>query len=78
MIAAGRGGPEALAAEDRRWIYSWTGLRQPIPLEFWPDLRFDFEANKASNDTFSYSHVNIDQDGAAGPQGDTSPGSSRG
>jgi hypothetical protein len=51
-------------------IYSWTGLRQPIPPEFWPNLRFDFEANKASNDKFSYSHVNIDQDGAAGPQGD--------
>ncbi len=51
-------------------IYSWTGLRQPIPPEFWPDLRFDFEANKASNDKFSYSHVNIDQGGAAGPQGD--------
>jgi hypothetical protein len=51
-------------------IYSWTGLRQPIPPEFWPDLRFDFETNKASSDKFSYSHVTIDQDGAAGPQGD--------
>jgi hypothetical protein len=46
-------------------IYSGTGLRQPIPPEFWPDLRFDFEANKASNDKFSYSHVTIDQDGPA-------------
>jgi hypothetical protein len=51
-------------------IYSWTSLRQPIPPEFWPDLRFDFEANKASNHKFSYSHVTIDQDGPAGPQGD--------
>jgi hypothetical protein len=51
-------------------IYSWTGLRQPIPPEFWPDLKFDFEANKASNDKFSYSHVTIDQDDPAGSQGD--------
>ena len=51
-------------------IYSWTGLRQPIPPEFWSDLRFDFEANKASNDKFSYSHVTIDQDDPAGHQGD--------
>jgi len=42
-------------------IYSWAGLRQPIPLELWPDLRFDFEANNASDD---------DQDGPAGSQGD--------
>jgi hypothetical protein len=34
------------------------------------DLRFDFEANKASNDEFSYSHVTIDQDGPAGSQED--------
>ena len=33
-------------------------------------MRFDFEANKASNDEFSYSHVTIDQDGPAGSQGD--------
>jgi hypothetical protein len=33
-------------------------------------LRFDFEANKASNDKFSYSHVTIDQDDSAGSQGD--------
>jgi hypothetical protein len=100
VIAAGRGGPEALAAENiyalaekmiasfrelgascqiiGDGIYSWTGLRQPIPPEFWPDLRFDFEANKASNNKFSYSHVTIDQDGPAGPQGISSPGSSRG
>jgi hypothetical protein len=51
-------------------INSRTALRQPIPPEFWPDLRFDFEANKASNDKFSYSHVTIDQDGSAGSQGD--------
>jgi hypothetical protein len=92
VIAAGRGGPEALAAEDiyalvekmiasfrelgasgqiiGHGIYSGTGLRQPIPPEFWPDLRFDFEANKASNDKFSYSHVTIDQDDSAGSQGD--------
>ena len=92
VIAAGRGGPEALAAEDiyalaekmiasfrelgasgqiiGDGIYSWTGLRQPIPPEFWPDLKFDFEANKASNDKFSYSHVTIDQDDPAGSQGD--------
>jgi hypothetical protein len=92
VIAAGRGGQEALAQEDisalaetmitsfrelgasgqiiGHGIYSWAGLRQPIPLELWPDLRFDFEANKASNDEFSYSHVTIDQDDPAGPQGD--------
>ncbi len=90
VIAAGRDGQEALAAEDisalaekmiasfrelgasgqiiGHGIYSWTGLRQPIPPEFWPDLGFDFEANKASNDKFSYSHVTIDQDGPAGSQ----------
>jgi hypothetical protein len=51
-------------------IYSWTGLRQPIPPEFWPDLKFAFEANKASNDKFSYSHVTIDQHDSAGSQGD--------
>jgi hypothetical protein len=84
VIAAGRGGQKALAAEDiyslvekmvasfrelgasgqiiGHGIYSWTGLRQPIPPELWPDLRFDFEANKASIDKFSYSHVIIDQD----------------
>jgi hypothetical protein len=87
VIAAGRGGQEALAQEDisalaetmitsfrelgasgqiiGHGIYSWAGLRQPIPLELWPDLRFDFEANKASDDEFSYSHVTIDQDGPA-------------
>jgi hypothetical protein len=92
VIAAGRGGPEALAAEDiyalaekmiasfrelggsgqinGHGINSGTALRQPIPPEFWPDLRFDFEANKASNDKFSYSYVTIDQDGSAGSQGD--------
>jgi hypothetical protein len=48
----------------------WTALRQPIPPELWPDLKFDFEANKASNDKFSYSHVTIDQDDPAGHQGD--------
>ena len=90
VIAAGRGGPEALAAEDiyalaekmiasfrelgasgqiiGDGIYSWTGLRQPIPPELWP-VRFDFEANKASIDKFSYSHVTIDQH-PAGHQGD--------
>jgi hypothetical protein len=92
VIAAGRGGPEALAQEDiyalvekmiaslqelgasgqiiGHGICSWTGLRQPIPPEFWPDLKFDFEANKASNDKLSYSHVTIDQDDSAGSQGD--------
>ena len=92
VIAAGRGGQEALAAEDiyalvekmiasfqelgasdqiiGHGIYSWTSLRQPIPPEFWSDLRFDFEANKASIDEFSYSHVTIDQDDPAGSQGD--------
>jgi hypothetical protein len=91
VIAAGRGGQEALAAEDiyalvekmiaslqelgalgqiiGHGIHSWTSLRQPIPPELWPDLKFDFEANKASNDKFSYSHVTIDQD-PAGHQGD--------
>ena len=91
VIAAGRGGQEALAAEDiyalaekmiaslqelgasgqiiGHGICSWTGLRQPIPPEFWPDLKFDFEANKASN-KLSYSHVTIDQDDSAGSQGD--------
>jgi hypothetical protein len=50
-------------------IYSWTSLRQPIPPELWSNLRFDFEANKASNDEFSYSHVTVDQDDPAGSQG---------
>jgi hypothetical protein len=51
-------------------LNSWTRLSQPIPPELWSDLRFDFEANKASNDKFSYSHVTIDQDGPSGHQGD--------
>jgi hypothetical protein len=95
LIAAGRGGQEALAQEDiyalvekmiasfqelgasgqiiGHGIYAWTGLRQPIPPEFWSGLRFDFEANKASNDKFSYSHVTIDQDNPAGSQGGMVP-----
>ncbi len=51
-------------------ISSLTGLRQSIPSEFWSNLRFDFEANKASNDKFSYSHVTINENDLADSQED--------
>lgn len=51
-------------------ISSLTGLHQPIPSELWSNLKFDFEADKASNNEFSYSHVTINQNDPADSQED--------
>ena len=100
VIAAGRGGQEALAAEDiyalvekmiasfreigasgqiiGHGIYPWTGLRQPIPPEFWPDLKFDFEANKRATTSSRTVTSPLTKTTLLAPKGISSPGSSRG
>lgn len=51
-------------------IFSSTGLRQAIPAELWSDLKFDFAANKATSNGFSYIHVTIEKAATPDNQGD--------